>query len=313
MMLSLFRNKSFVLPSLILHIILLLTAVTHALPRPQLPHEARNLATLRSIYNLTIWPNQLPIFAGGAAGVPQGLFNANASGRVDPVGNFTGFEDSIEYFFALAPTPDSGVRSVITKAEIVEFSSSCPEVAASVVYLETGKMDPANPGKMEKLATLKQVAFWRFDDCGAVLKYDAWIPNLNAWIENVLGTPISNPFLQAVTIQDICSSTQLLCTDGNKQWNDVNECVTALSAKPYGTYDEAWGDNIVCRTIHLVLAGVRPVAHCPHVGPTGGGKCVNYNYELSYFNDQALFGDPRGETFQCPRPKSKYPKYPYPR
>jgi hypothetical protein len=156
MMLSLFRNKSFVLPSLILHIILL-TAVTHALPRPQLPHEARNLATVRSIYNLTIWPNQLPIFAGGAAGVPRGLFNANASGRVDPVGNFTGFEDSIEYFFALAPTPDAGVRSVITKAEIVEFSSSCPEVAASVVYLSTGKLDPTNPHKMEKLATLKQV------------------------------------------------------------------------------------------------------------------------------------------------------------
>jgi hypothetical protein len=28
-----------------------------------------------------------------------------------------------------------------------------------------------------------QIAFWKFDEKGAVLKYDAWITNLNTWIE----------------------------------------------------------------------------------------------------------------------------------
>ncbi|KAI9766011.1 MAG: hypothetical protein M1840_007018 [Geoglossum simile] len=307
-MLSLFCNRPFVLPSLIFHV-LLLSSVTHALPRSLYPHEARNLATLRSIYNLTVFPNQLPIFAAGTAAIPPGLFNANATGRVDPVGNFTSFEDSIEYFFALAPTPGSGVGSVISKAEIVEFSSSCPEVAASVVYLETARVNPGHPNNGEKLATLKQVAFWRFDDCGAVVKYDAWIPNLNAWIESSVGVPISNPDLQGNTTRGICKSTQRFCVGENTQWKDEEECVTKLSGKPYGTYDEAWGDNIVCRTIHLVLAGVRPKAHCAHVGPTGGGKCVDYPYELSYFSDQGIFGDPQGETFQCSRTASKYSQY----
>ena len=160
MMLSLSCNGPFVLCSLVLHIlpILLLTAVTHALPRSLLSYEARNLATINSIYNLTIFPNQAPIFLGGAAAVPPGLFNANATGRVDPIGNFTGFQDSIEYFFALAPTPASGIGAVISKAEIVEFSSSCSEVAASVVYLETTKVNAT--GYIEygqPSATLKQV------------------------------------------------------------------------------------------------------------------------------------------------------------
>jgi hypothetical protein len=66
-----------------------------------------------SIYNLTIYPDQLPILEqGAAAGVPPGLFNENATGRVDPVGKFTGFEDSIEYFFALAPVPQGNSASV---------------------------------------------------------------------------------------------------------------------------------------------------------------------------------------------------------
>jgi hypothetical protein len=40
-------------------------------------------------------------------------------------------------------------------------------------------------------------------------------------------------------------------------------------------------------------------SHCPHVGPTGGGKCVDVLYNDVYFDDQALFGSPPGDTFIC--------------
>ena len=40
--------------------------------------------------------------------------------------------------------------------------------------------------------------------------------------------------------------------------------------------------------------------HCPHVGPTGGGKCVDIVYNVDYFDDEQLFGGPRGSTFTCP-------------
>jgi hypothetical protein len=90
------------------------------------------------------------------------------------------------------------------------------------------------------------------------LKYDAWITNLNAWIEASTGIPISNSQLEGGTIQQVCAVTQQRCTGSNTQWSSVNQCVSVLSQKPYGNYDETWGDNIVCRTIHLVLTQVRP-------------------------------------------------------
>jgi hypothetical protein len=128
------------------------------------PHEQqnwaqRNLDTVTSIYNLTVFPNQLPILEQGAAGVPPGLFNENATGRVDPVGNFSGFDDSIEYFFALAPVPSTNAASTaITSIQITEFSSACPDVAASVVYLFCNIDDPSSPDNGKALAPLKEVS-----------------------------------------------------------------------------------------------------------------------------------------------------------
>jgi hypothetical protein len=90
---------------------------------------------------MTVYPHNVPILEHGASAVPPGLFNENATGRVSPVGNFSGFDDSIEYFFALAPTPQqNGVA--IFKADVVDFVTGCPNVAASAVYLRTGFVDP---------------------------------------------------------------------------------------------------------------------------------------------------------------------------
>ncbi|KAJ7209274.1 hypothetical protein GGX14DRAFT_566458 [Mycena pura] len=61
--------------------------------------------------------------------------------------------------------------------------------------------------------------------------------------------------------------------------------------------DEAWGDNVCCRFIHLILAAIRPEVHCQHVGPTGGGKCIDIPYNQVYFDDE-LFGS-RDGTFDC--------------
>ncbi|KAK4140465.1 uncharacterized protein C8A04DRAFT_32049 [Dichotomopilus funicola] len=284
----------------------------HAWPTPKnwLPHfksqrphhdfAKRNFNTISSIYNLTVYPNQLPIFQYGGAGVPDGLFSHKVVGRVDPVGNFTDFEGSIEYFFALAPLPQgNAAKAAITSYQITEFSSQCPGVAASVVYLHCSVVNPGAPDHGKPLPPLKQVAFWKFDHKGAVLKYDAWIPNLNSWVKSTTGLNADNAQFRAASIEQICGATQLRCQGNNTQWNSTEECVATLSQKDYGSYDEAWGDNIVCRSIHVVLTQVRPDDHCPHVGPTGGGKCVNIDYPTNYFSDKQLYQQPTGHTFMC--------------
>ncbi|KAJ7190395.1 hypothetical protein GGX14DRAFT_605759 [Mycena pura] len=259
----------------------------------------RNKNTIQSIYDLTVYPNNARVIAGGAAAVPPGLFNANATGRVTPVGEFNGFQDSIEYFWGLAPLP-TGVppNGVITKATLMEFTSGCAQVAASTVYLRVNTLNPDNStGAL--IGTLKQIAFWHFDHTGAVLKYDAWIPNLDPFTSLLFGVPdFLSPAMENTTLQAVCAGQAQRCVGPNQVYADADACVATLSARPFGRMDEAWGDNVCCRFIHLILAAIRPEVHCPHVGPTGGGKCIDIPYNQAYFDDKQLFGS-RDGTFDC--------------
>jgi hypothetical protein len=96
-----------------------------------------------------------------------------------------------------------------------------------------------------------------------VLKYDAWIPNLNDWVTLATNSNLTDPTFQANSILGLCALTQLRCTGPNQQWPDLGACIDGLSALPYGDYDEAWGDNIVCRSIHIVLTQIRPDVSLP--------------------------------------------------
>lgn len=122
--------------------------------------SARNRATIQKIYNLTVYPHNIPILEHGAAAVPTGLFNQQATGRVSPVGNFTGFDDSIEYFFALAPDARVDPHVAFYDAEAVAFTTGCARVAASLVYLKSGTVDPetAKLNTTKPTSTLSQVS-----------------------------------------------------------------------------------------------------------------------------------------------------------
>jgi hypothetical protein len=105
---------------------------------------------------VTVYPNNAAIIFGGDAAVPKGLFNTNATGRVTPVGEFVGFQDSIEYFWGLAPLP-SGVppNGVISSATLTDFTSGCAQVAASTVYLTVSTLNADN-STGPYISTLKQ-------------------------------------------------------------------------------------------------------------------------------------------------------------
>ncbi|KAJ6566077.1 hypothetical protein B0H19DRAFT_941175 [Mycena capillaripes] len=263
------------------------------------PHwYKRNKDTIQKIYDLTVFPANAQIITEGASAVPAGLFNANATGRITPVGEFFGFQDSIEYFFGLAPLP-SGVppNGAITRATIVQFVSGCADVAASTVYLTVNTINPDNSAG-PFITALKQTAFWRFDAHGAVLKYEAWIASLDRFASAAFGgDPYSPPSMNS-TIQSVCAQQAKTCVGNNTVYSSVNDCIETLEAKPFGRYDEAWGDNVVCRTIHVLLTKFRPEVHCPHVGPTGGGKCIDVDYNDVFFNDEFLYGG-SGRPFNC--------------
>ncbi len=122
-------------------------------------HVERNLQAIRSVYNLTLYPNNIGVHTNSSNAVPAGLFNENATGRISPIGNFTSYQDSIEYFFGLSPVPsDINGNLGFYKADVVEYTSGCPEVAASVVHLYAGEVDIATGAYIgNKTTQLKQV------------------------------------------------------------------------------------------------------------------------------------------------------------
>lgn len=117
----------------------------------------RNLNTIKRIYNTTIYPHNQAFVTHGAGAIPSGLFSRNASGRITPVGNFTGFEDSAEYFFGLTPTPQAPLWDTWTSFEVKSFTSGCPEVASSVVYGKTTGINPNASTFGLRVTTIKQV------------------------------------------------------------------------------------------------------------------------------------------------------------
>ncbi|KAL6414081.1 uncharacterized protein AUP68_00595 [Ilyonectria robusta] len=263
--------------------------------------EARNLATIQSVYDLAVFPNNVPIITQGTSTFPPGLFANDISGRVTPVGAFDDLVGSIEYFVGLAPVPTEQNPTIFSEAKIVEFNSGCPEVATSTVYLKVSSVDIANPTVPVQFVTyLKQVAFWRFNDKGEVTHYDAWIPNLQAFVEMNLGAPLSNLAVQAGFKQAICGLAMQRCVGPNAQWNSPEECLGFLETIPFGTFDYATSNTVACRQIHVILTLSRPDIHCAHVGPTGGGKCVDTDYNAFYFGDEAIFGSRADSIFMCP-------------
>ena len=126
-------------------------------PAWSLNYPQRNLETITAIYNRTVYPENLAFLQNGSASIPAGLFNANATGRISPVGNFSGFQESTEYFFALAPIPQAPTYTAFSKAVIVEFTSGCPEVAASLVYFITSVVNKTSPSYGQYVSTLQQV------------------------------------------------------------------------------------------------------------------------------------------------------------
>lgn len=130
----------------------------------QVNFQQRNLDTITNIYNRNLYPTNLQFIADSSQSVITGLFNENATGRISPLGNFTGFAESTEYFFALAPIPRPPNYIALTKAQVVSFQSQCANVASSVVYFTGTVVNPNATNNGAFFSTLKQVrgALWLY-------------------------------------------------------------------------------------------------------------------------------------------------------
>jgi len=255
-------------------------------------------ASVQTIYQSLIYPAPFLIMTSLINHQPSfisSLFSPTAKGRVDPVGNFGDYEGLIEYFYGFVWLPFSTVDSIHINKLISQ---------GNIVYVSVNthfvQPDFLNTSNAPRLYNLTQSGTFTFDSNGLIISSDLIIHNLGASpggnvadpnnIAQKTNTAISTCsfIMGAVTIPGIpftgCNSTW----DPTGYYANFTECVNyMITVFPFGSWDNVYfgGNSVACRTLHSLLAIGRPEHHCSHSGKTGGGKCINHDYQSYYLED----------------------------
>lgn len=82
--------------------------------------------------------------------------------------------------------------------------------------------------------------------------------------------------LTSTLTKSICQIHDKHCTGEDQQYEDNASCVKFLTeGVRFGQDYELGKDTLLCRSIHQQMVQYRPDVHCAHIGPTGGGMCVD--------------------------------------
>eukprot|EP01098_Paradermamoeba_levis_P009499 TRINITY_DN3969_c0_g1_i1.p1 TRINITY_DN3969_c0_g1~~TRINITY_DN3969_c0_g1_i1.p1 ORF type:complete len:343 (+),score=109.45 TRINITY_DN3969_c0_g1_i1:95-1030(+) len=238
---------------------------------------------VKSVYNMTIWPNNEYYIKGGP--LPNTL-SPNICGRVHPFGKHCDPRNVAEYFYGLTPnniTFDSFPYVFILDVMMTRFFVDLEtKTAFSTINYVCGPLNRAY------VMNATQVGTFRFDDNDKILEFDLWNPLYSASTRR--GINYADPLYRATLYNETCSRHSRFCTGPNKQYESIEGCVSFLKTIPFGEPDVFTANNVLCRNQHATLIQLRPEVHCMHVGPTGGDFCrdepFNDLFQVPYFPDK---------------------------
>jgi hypothetical protein len=222
---------------------------------------------IRELYQDLVFPTPTLILSGQRS--VAHIFADGVQGRVTPVGHLHDEQAVNEYFFALASTPNSRVTHVTVRSLVVSGDKVAIEVDIHFNRTPGGRL------------TLRQTGFFTFNRHDRVVSFDLAILNL--------GTAV-NPTSEAereANIQGVCAVLTLgvggAAPTCPAEYAGFADCMAFMHSIPYGTWDRANSNTVVCRQLHTLLTPYRPDVHCPHAGKTGGGACIEFPY-ASFFD-----------------------------
>ncbi|KAI4733353.1 hypothetical protein E4T50_16092 [Aureobasidium sp. EXF-12298] len=238
-----------------------------------------------------------PLNIAQASSINSSLLSSDILGRVDATRDYAGRELNTEYLFGLfaniALNPDAftllgyPVNYTFTKflgtGNVVSF-------AAVVEYMLP----------VTKTVIPQELDFWvTFNDKGEISQYDGNFRYLQWQLTSTISTIAASlnlssaadltPILHSKLANSICETAAKFCNGTNLQYESQAACEDHLvNGTRFGEGWE-WGmDTVSCRMIHQNMVPLRPEVHCPHIGPSGGGMCVDDrtyvgNLEENYF------------------------------
>jgi hypothetical protein len=231
------------------------------------------------IYTSIVWPSSTTIAAKVAAGNLTGgvfdFFNHNVEGRIDPLGEIHGQDGVVEYFVGQVWTG----QTIVYDAYFNKLFTSGNKVFMDVHIMF--RMYPYFPDVSVSFDyNLTQTGTFTFGDDDKIILLDLVIRNVDWAVEAWTSQSLANLQRICYTIVHVakCDATH----DADGYYADMQECMSFIGMKKWGTWDRIRDDSALCRQYHSVLAILRPDLHCSHTGKTGGGKCIVKNYRDQY-------------------------------
>ena len=216
-------------------------------------------------------------------------------GRVDITRTFDGDELNREYIFGLFGDPTHvSLVGVPIAYSITQFTANDNIASATTVVT-------FNATTFGVLVPVTIDTWIEFNADGKITQYDAtfrWFDYLLDFLVEGVATKINatSPdqavaYVSDILAKTICTTHDKYCTGSDQQYSDNAACYAFLTKSiRFGKSYELGRNTLLCREVHEHMVQYRPDVHCPHIGPTGGGYCVDdMNYEQTvlqkYFDD----------------------------
>ncbi|KAL4784383.1 hypothetical protein BJX76DRAFT_357115 [Aspergillus varians] len=230
----------------------------------------------------TLWENFLyPANLEQINATDTSVFAEDVQGRVDITRTFDGRELNTEYIFGLFSDPDHlSLIGIPISYNITQFTANQNITSATTVFT-------FNATSFNTLVPITIDTWMIFNAEGKITQYDAtfrwfdWLLDtlLNAAGEGLFNTtdPVETQTqLAALLASTICQTHDQYCVGENQQYASTDECVHFLTSEiRFGRAYELGRNTLLCREVHEHMVQYRPTEHCPHIGPTGGGYCVD--------------------------------------
>jgi hypothetical protein len=231
----------------------------------------------KEVYTNLIYPIPLEILNGSLS--VDNLFAPGVIGRVDPLGIFNGktFSDYFYVFAVMPGIPAIQVGKVTFPKSAVNLTGPLPVVS---IRVDIGFSPLGVPDFIVQNVT--ESGTFTFAPNGTILTADLIIHNVGFATDPTIKN-------RTAFVESFCTDYFTFCnrtTDPLGYYNTSQQCFNTLFdadiirqetflGSTNVTYDQAGGNTMICRRVHLSIARFDPSFHCPHAGQTGGGQCTD--------------------------------------
>ncbi|KAJ5124533.1 uncharacterized protein N7515_008358 [Penicillium bovifimosum] len=248
---------------------------SHKYPKPTFTFD--QLWTLeKSFWDSFLYPANVEQTQGNASTV----FAPDVQGRVDITRTFDGDELNREYIFGLFADPDHvSIVGIPIAYNITQFAANDNIASATTVVT-------FNATTFGILIPVTIDTWIEFGSDGKVTQYDAtfrWFEYLLDYLIEGVATKLNATssdqavaYVSDLLAKTICATHEQYCTGSDQQYTDSDACYSFLTSSiRFGKSYELGRNTLLCREVHEHMVQYRPDVHCPHIGPSGGGYCVD--------------------------------------